>query len=149
MYLEKNELLDEKFSYDVFSYAFIDSLYLNNRSGKFISGQITFCSMIPMRSIPYKIVGILGLNQGVFPRKNTDTDINLILSEKKYGDRNIKDTDKYLFLESLISAKEKLYLSYIGQSIKDNTDIPPSPVIDELLDYIEAGSGIEEIGKKW
>ena len=142
------ELLDEKFSYDIFSHAFIDSLYLNNRSGKFISGQITFCSMIPMRSIPYKIVGILGLNQGVFPRKNKDTDINLILSEKRYGDRNIKDTDKYLFLESLISAKDKLYLSYIGQSIKDNSDIPPSTVIDELLDYIEAGSGIEEIKKK-
>ncbi len=143
-----DELLDEKFSYEVFSRAFIDSLYMNNRLGKFISGNITFCSMIPMRSIPYRIVGILGLNQGVFPRKNKDISFDLIMSDQRYADRNIKDSDKYLFLESLISAREKLYLSYIGQSIKDNSDIPPSPVIDEVLDYIESGSGIEDLKDK-
>ena len=143
-----DELLDEKFSYEVFSRALIDSLYMNNRLGKFISGNITFCSMIPMRSIPYKIVVILGLNQGVFPRKNKDISFDLIMSDQRYADRNIKDSDKYLFLESLISAREKLYLSYIGQSIKDNTEIPPSPVIDEVLDYIESGSGIEDLKDK-
>ena len=143
-----DELLDEKFSYEVFSRAFIDSLYMNNRLGKFISGNITFCSMIPMRSIPYRIVGILGLNQGVFPRKNKDISFDLIMSDQRYADRNIKDSDKYLFLESLISAREKLYLSYIGQSIKDNSEIPPSPVIDEVLDYIESGSGIEDLKDK-
>jgi len=53
------------------------------------------------------------------------------------GDRSKKEADKSLFLDTLMSAREKLYLSYIGQSVKDNTEIPPSIVLDTLKDYLE------------
>ncbi len=137
------DILDEKISYEVFSNAFIDSLYSNNRSSRFISGKITFCSMIPMRSIPYKVVAVLGLNVKTFPRKQTDISFDLIRFEHRKGDRNLKETDKYLFFETLLSAKEKLYLSYIGINIKDNSDLPPSPVLDELIDYISLKSEVD------
>jgi len=131
------DMIDEKISYEVFFKAFIDSLYAENRNSRFISGGITFCSMIPMRSIPYRIVAILGLNSNSFPRKSSDVSFDLMTSEHRPGDRNIKETDKYLFFESLLSAKDNLYLSYLGKNIQDNSDNPPSIVIDELLDYIE------------
>ena len=140
---EVTEVLDDKISYEVFFKAFVDSLYENNRNGRFISGQITFCSMIPMRSIPYKVICVLGLNAKTFPRKQSDVSFDLIKSEHRKGDRNLKETDKYLFFETLLSAKERLYLSYLGINIKDNKELPASIVIDELLDYISLKSGTD------
>ncbi len=136
-------VLDDKLAYDVFFKAFIDSLYSNNRNGRFISGKITFCSMIPMRSIPYKVIAILGLNAKSFPRKQVDTSFDLIKYEYRVGDRNLKETDKYLFFETLLSAKEKLFLSYLGISSKDNSEMPPSLVVDELIEYISVKSEID------
>ncbi|OQP49288.1 exodeoxyribonuclease V subunit gamma [Niastella yeongjuensis] len=128
----------ERFSYEVFCYQFIQTLSSNTRSGSFVGGGITFCSLIPMRSIPFKVIALLGLNFDKFPRKETAASFNLIQQYWKRGDRNVKDNDKHLFLETVLSAKEYLYVSYLGQSVKDNSFLPPSAVVDELLDYIDA-----------
>lgn len=141
-YSDLDELLTEKLSFEVFSHRFLKSLEESRRSGSFASGGITFCSLIPMRSIPFKIVSLLGLNFDQFPRKENPVSFNLMEKEKRKGDRNVKENDKHLFLETLLSAGENLYISYIGQSVKDNTRIPPSALVDELLDYIQGA--IEE-----
>ena len=60
------------------------------------------------------------------------------------GDRNRRNDDKYLFLEALLSARNRLYVSYVGQSIQDNTRIPPSVLVSELIDYIKDGFGFFE-----
>lgn len=139
---EIHSIRDKKIKYEVFFNGFFDSLYLNTRKGNFITGSLTFCSMVPMRSIPFKVVALLGLNKNIFPRKSRDISFNLIGAEKRKGDRDLRISDKYLFLESMLSAQEKIYLSYIGQDVKTKTEIPPSPVIDELLDYIAESSDI-------
>lgn len=110
-----------------------------NGEYKFLSKGITFCSPLPFRSIPFKVIAFLGLNMEVFPRKEKDVNYNMIKNDYQLGDRNVRENDKHLFLESLLSAQEKLYLSYIGQSIENNTPLPPSIMIDELLDYIQLG----------
>lgn len=133
-----NNVVMEKFNYEVFCYQFIQTLSSTTRSGTFIGGGITFCSLIPMRSIPFKVVALLGLNFDKFPRKETAASFNLIQQHWKRGDRNVKDNDKHLFLETVLSAKEYLYISYQGQSVKDNSLLPPSALVDELLDYIDA-----------
>jgi exodeoxyribonuclease V gamma subunit len=144
-----NNVVAEKFSYEVFCYQFIQTLSSTTRSSSFIGGGITFCSLIPMRSIPFKVVALLGLNFDQFPRKETAASFNLIQQHWKRGDRNMKDNDKHLFLETVLSAKEYLYLSYQGQSVKDNSFLPPSALVDELLDYIEARyEGDGEVRKK-
>lgn len=143
-YNDLNGLLTEELSFEVFVYSFLQSLSSSARSGSFATGGITFCSLIPMRSIPFKVVALLGLNFDKFPRKENPSGFNLIEKDKRKGDRNIKENDKHLFLETLLSARDHLYLSYIGQSVKDNTVLPPSALIDELIDYIEAG--IKEAG---
>ena len=109
---------------------------------QFMVGQVTFCSMLPMRSIPFKVVAILGLNDGEFPRQRTPLDFDLMsLSASRIGDRSRRGDDRYLFLEAIISARQALYLSYQGRSIKNNNIKQPSIVLKELMDYLEQGYG--------
>jgi len=108
----------------------------------FISGGVTFCAMLPMRSIPFKIICLLGMNNDAFPRDSKALGFDLIARNPKPGDRSRRNDDKYLFLEAILSVRETLYISYVGQSIQDNTAIPPSVLVSELLDYMEDGFGI-------
>ena len=106
-------------------------------SSGFIAQGITFCAMLPMRSIPFKVICLIGMNNDTFPREYRPLGFDLIARKPKIGDRSKRNDDKYLFLEAMISAREKLYISYVGQSIQDNTKVEPSVIISELIDYIE------------
>ncbi|MDN3653116.1 exodeoxyribonuclease V subunit gamma [Thalassotalea ponticola] len=107
---------------------------------QFMIGQITFCSMMPMRSIPFKVVAILGLNDGEYPRQRIPVGFDLMqLSDAKIGDRSRRGDDKYLFLEALISARQHLYLSYQGRDSKNNNERQPSIVLRELMEYLQSG----------
>lgn len=140
-----NNVVTDKISFDVFKHSFLNSLSVETRSGNFATGGITFCSLIPMRSIPFKVVALLGLNFDKFPRKETRVSFNMMEQEKRRGDRNVKENDKHLFLETILSARKYFYISYIGRSSKDNTILPPSALVDELTDYIQAGVPDEKI----
>ncbi|MBS1567238.1 MAG: exodeoxyribonuclease V subunit gamma, partial [Bacteroidetes bacterium] len=132
--------MDEPVPWEVLSRSFLQALSGATRSTLFVNGGITFCSLVPMRSIPFKVVAMLGLNYDKFPRREQAAGFNLMEQQWQRGDRNIKESDKHLFLETMLSAREYLYISYIGQSAKDNTSLPPSALVDELVDYIEAGA---------
>lgn len=104
----------------------------------FMTGQVTFCSMLPMRSIPFSVIGILGLNDGDFPRTNPPGSINMMARHPgRLGDRSRRQEDRYLFLEALISARQALYLSYQGRSALNNAERQPSLVLQELMDFLE------------
>ncbi|HEX7367278.1 MAG TPA: exodeoxyribonuclease V subunit gamma [Pelobium sp.] len=132
-----NELVTDELTYPLFSYSFLRTVSATTRSSSFAGGGITFCSLIPMRSIPFKVVALLGLNFDKFPRKENQVNFNLMVQHPRKGDRNVKENDKHLFLETLLSAQDYLYISYIGQSSKDNSTIPPSALVDELIDYLQ------------
>ncbi len=110
----------------------------------FLSQGITFCSLLPMRSIPFKVLCLLGMNNGDYPRRPQTPGFDLMARHPRRGDRSRRNDDRYLFLEALLSARETLYISYIGQSLEDNSRIPPSPVVSELLDYIRQGFVAQE-----
>jgi exodeoxyribonuclease V gamma subunit len=76
------------------------------------------------------------MNDGAFPRQEKPFSFDLMAREKRPGDRSLRDEDRYLFLEALLSVRERLHISYAGQSIKDNTVLPPSVLVEELLDYL-------------
>lgn len=148
--LNQNDLVELhtaglKISYEVISQRFINALSNESTQKNFLNKGITFCSPLPFRSIPFKIVAILGLNYDKFPRTEQRLDFNLMNRQPQPGDRNIKNNDKHLFLESILSASEALYLSYIGKSVKNNKPLPPSILVDELLDYIQANTATEEV----
>ena len=117
----------------------------------FLRGGITFCSMVPMRSLPFKVICLLGLNDGDFPRNTKAAVFDLIAKHPQKGDRARRDDDRYLFLEALISAREMLYLSYIGRDIRNDAEFAPSSLISELLDTIAAmtGKSGRELAEKW
>lgn len=102
----------------------------------FMTGAVTFCAMLPMRSIPFKVIALLGMNDGEFPRRNRADGFDLISRYPRRGDRSLRDEDRYLFLETLLSVRHTLYISYIGQSLKDNSELPPSVLVNELLDAL-------------
>lgn len=134
------QYMPDAIAFEVFSRGLLEGLDTTSRAGLFAEGGITFCSLIPMRSIPFKVVAMMGLNYDKFPRREVSSSFNLMEQQPQTGDRNVKENDKHLFLETLLSAKEYLYLSYLGQNPNDNSTIPPSALVDELIDYIEAGA---------
>ena len=142
-YLEKIILLEgvsnEPISFEVFKHSFLEILQKDTKAKSFASAGITFCSLIPMRSIPFRVVALLGMDFDKFPRKDVKLSFNLLDKQRRKGDRNVKENDKHLFLETLLSANNYFYVSFIGKSVKDGTKIPPSSLVDELIEYIIQG----------
>ncbi|RLB13055.1 MAG: exodeoxyribonuclease V subunit gamma [Deltaproteobacteria bacterium] len=131
--------LQDELELDVLVWNMERQLDRRGYGSRFLTGGITFCAMLPMRSIPFKVICLIGMNYESFPRHSKRWEFDLIQRYPRKGDRSKRDDDKYLFLETILSARETLYISYTGQSIKDNSPIPPSVVVSELLDYIDQG----------
>ncbi len=105
----------------------------------YLTGQVTFCAMVPMRSVPFQIVCLLGLGDQAFPRSEPALSFNRMALQPRAGDRALREDDRYLFLEALLSARQQFYLSYVGRSLRDGKPLLPSVLIDELLTQIERG----------
>jgi exodeoxyribonuclease V gamma subunit len=131
--------------YKVIREWFMQSAKERRSSTGFLRGQLTFCSMLPMRSIPFQVVCLIGLCDGVFPKNDSHDTFDLMTTGFRPGDRSPRGDDRYQFLEALLAARSHLYLSYIGQSIRTNEPIPPSVVVTELLEVLDNGYGVQDI----
>ena len=105
----------------------------------FMGGGITFCAMMPMRSIPMRVIWLAGMNDGQFPRTETPPGFSLMNGSRRRGDRSLRDEDRYLFLEAIMAAEDCFCISYNGQSNRDNSVLPPSVLVAELMDYVSNG----------
>jgi exodeoxyribonuclease V gamma subunit len=103
----------------------------------FLAGGVTFCALTPNRILPAEVIVLLGMNDDRFPRDERPPGFDLLAGRWRFGDRSARLEDRYLFLETLISARRHLLATYTGQDIHDNTSRPPSTVISELLDYLD------------
>jgi exodeoxyribonuclease V gamma subunit len=103
----------------------------------FLRGHLTFCSMLPMRTIPFQVIALLGMNDGEFPKLERSPDFDLLKQDIRLGDRSRRADDRYQFLEVLLSARRQLIISYVGLSQRDNSDIPPSVIVSELLEVMQ------------
>ena len=74
---------------------------------RFLLGGVTFCGMVPQRSIPFDVVAVLGLNDGEFPRGGSDAGLDLMATQRRLGDRDTRSDDRYLFLETVMSARAR------------------------------------------
>lgn len=107
-------------------------------SGHF-SDRILFSSFSPMQSVPFRVILAMGLNDHTFPRVKKPDSFDLIAKTPRIGDSSPQNNDRGLFLEMLLMARERIILTYIGRDIHDNSRIPPSIVVNELLDIIAEG----------
>jgi len=116
-------------------------------SGGFLTGGVTFGTMVPMRNLPFKVICLLGMNDGDFPRQQRPPGFDLISRNPRRGDRSRRLDDRYLFLETILSARQTLYISYVGRSIRDNGELPPSVLVSDLLDTVQASCVLQEGGE--
>jgi len=108
---------------------------------QFVSGGVTFCTLMPMRAVPFRVVCLLGMNDGDFPRRAPKADFDLLAlpGMARPGDRSRRDDDRYLMLEAVLAAREKLYISWVGRNVRDNSEQPPSVLVSQLRDYLVNG----------
>jgi len=137
--LQEKTGFTEKISLAVLRSCLDERFRVSGTDSGFLSRGITFCSLLPMRSIPFQVICLMGMNNGDYPRRPLTPDFDLMARHPRRGDRSRRNDDRYLFLEALLSARDTLYISYVGQSMEDNSKIPPSVVVSELIDYIRQG----------
>ena len=157
--------------------AWLEALKTPRLEQRFRAGGVTFCTLMPMRAIPFKAVCLLGMNDGDYPRRSPRADFDLmgLPGMTRPGDRSRRDDDRQLMLEALLSARQVLYVSWSGRSVRDNSEQPPSVLVSQLRDeidllwgkdtakglttvhplqpfsraYFEAGSGLLTYAKEW
>ncbi|HDR9369689.1 TPA: exodeoxyribonuclease V subunit gamma, partial [Burkholderia multivorans] len=99
-------------------------------------GGVTFSSLTSLRGLPYRIVCLLGMDDGVLPSLARADEFDLMAVLPKLGDRQRRDDERNLFLDLLLAARDRLLIAYTGRSIRDNAPLPPAALVDELLDHL-------------
>jgi len=109
----------------------------------FLSGGVTFCELVPMRTIPFRVVCLTGMSDTAFPRVRRALSFDEMARTPRRGDRSPREDDRYLFLEALLAARDHLIITHVGQSIGDNSELPPSVVVSELVDTLERSFSVD------
>jgi exodeoxyribonuclease V gamma subunit len=110
----------------------------------FRTGHLTVCTLMPMRSVPHRVVCLLGLDDGAFPRKAPRDGDDLMLTEPQIGERDPRSEDRQLLLDALLAATERLIVTYTGNDERTNTPRPPAVPVGELLDIADATARTED-----
>ena len=131
--------LDEALPLTVVAEAWLSGVGQASLSQRFLAGAVNICTLMPMRAIPFRHVCLLGMNDGDYPRAQPPLDFDLMGQDYRPGDRSRREDDRYLLLEALLSARDCLSVSWVGRSIRDNTERPPSVLIGQLRDHLDAG----------
>lgn len=105
--------------------------------GRYLVGGVTIASFLPMRPIPFKIVYIVGLQEGSFPGQPERTTLDLRLARRRLGDVNRTDANRYLFLENLMAVRERLYLTYVNRDLAKDEEFFPCSVLKQLTAFVE------------
>jgi exodeoxyribonuclease V gamma subunit len=103
----------------------------------FRTGHLTVCTLVPMRSVPHRVVCILGLDDGEYPRRARRDGDDEMLAEPHVGDRDPRAEDRQMLLDALLAATERLIITYTGNDERTNVRRPPAVPVGELLDVVE------------
>jgi exodeoxyribonuclease V gamma subunit len=110
----------------------------------FRTGHLTICTLVPMRSVPHRVVCLLGLDDGVFPRRAPRDGDDLMADDPRPGDRNPRTEDRQMLLDALLAATDRLIVTYTGKDERTNTPRPPAVPVGELLDVVDATARTED-----
>ncbi len=143
---------DEEMPFDVILSAMKSSMEAPAAGEPFLNGRITFCSLLPMRGIPCRVIALLGMEAGEFPRMDDRTGYNLVSRNAaggrgnllKYYDRLRSVEDRFTFLEAMMSAGDYLMIFYNGMDGKTGQELPAAAPVEELLSYVQ---GMSEYGE--
>lgn len=104
-----------------------------------LTGGISFGRMVPMRLLPFRVICVLGMNDGDYPRRDPAAGLSKLTAElgtdkRRHGDRSTREDDRFLFLQLFAAAQDVFYLSYLGADPRDGSVREPSVLVSELVD---------------
>jgi exodeoxyribonuclease V gamma subunit len=117
---------------------------LRGESGELLAHGVTVAPLLPMRPIPYRVIFLAGLGEGHFPASERESPLDLRVARRRRGDVSPRERDRYLFLETLLSARDRVYLSYISRDDQTGETLQPSPVVLELAHVLRRGYARED-----
>ncbi|WP_290727453.1 exodeoxyribonuclease V subunit gamma [Gordonia sp. UBA6683] len=110
----------------------------------FRTGELTVCTMVPMRSVPHRVIVLLGVDADTFPRaQRTDGD-DVLGRDPLVGERNPRDEDRQLFLDAIGAARDSLLVFYNGADPVSGSRIPPAVVVSELAESVATLRGLDD-----
>ena len=114
-----------------------ERLYAEGMERGFLRGSITFCSLLPMRSVPSRVICLMGMQSDVFPRPARPSSLDLTAHRRQPGDRSNRADDLHIFLQTLIAAREHLIITYRGRNPVNEAEIPPTIAVSEILALLD------------
>ena len=103
----------------------------------FRTGTLTVCTMVPMRSVPHRVVCLVGLDDGVFPRVGSVDGDNALARRPHTGERDLRSEDRQLLLDAVLAAEETLVVTYTGANEQSGQMRPPAVPLGEILDTLD------------
>ena len=122
-----------------------DPLEARRPSVSFLSGGLTFCTLLPMRTIPFRVVCLLGMDDGEFPRSPHGLGFDLLEGQSKPGDRSPREDDRMTFLETIAAAKQHLLVTWTGYRATDKRELDAAGPVAELIESVRRGLGVETL----
>jgi len=110
---------------------------ISGGSGDYLTGGVTVSELQPMRPIPFKIIYVLGMEEGTFPGRADTSMLDLRLKKRRIGDISLPERNRYLFLETLLAAREKIYISFVSRDLQKDRVLQPCNVVNQLKRYVE------------
>lgn len=107
----------------------------------FRTGTLTVCTMVPMRSVPHRVVCLVGLDDTVFPRIGAVDGDDALARTPMTGERDIRSEDRQLLLDAVCAATDKLVVTYTGANEYSGHPRPPAVPLAELLDALDRTVG--------
>ncbi len=126
----------KKIKIDLFIKIFVKFL-IKKKSKLYSFSNLNFSSFVTLHGIPFKVVCFLGLNNNIYPKYKLNYNFDLMYFAPRIGDKNKLDYDKYIFMKLLLSAQEKVYISYLNFSFLENIKCFPSILVKNIIDYFE------------
>ncbi len=128
---------DEVLSWEAVREALLGALARGSQRQPLVTGAVTFSGLEPLRGVPFDVICMVGMDDGVFPRQDGQREFNLVQQQPRTGDPSVRDGDRMTFLQALMAARRCFFVSYTGRDVADGSELQPSTVVGEFLDFLQ------------
>ncbi|HRZ27627.1 MAG TPA: exodeoxyribonuclease V subunit gamma [Spirochaetota bacterium] len=105
--------------------------------GRYLVSGINISALVPRRNIPFRVCYVLGMGEGPFPGTADRSTLDLMALRRRIGDVSRPDANGYVFLQTLLSASDRVYLSYVSRDLQKDQDLEPNSLVSQLVTHIE------------